>query len=129
MIKHGMHGTPEYNSWEHMIGRCTRPSYEFYHRYGGRGITVCERWRRFENFYADVGPRPSPKHSIDRFPNRNGNYEPGNVRWANPVEQGRNMDHVRLTVDIAKAIVARVRQGATMTDTGKEFGVSRQHVK
>lgn len=74
-----------------MIARCTRPSSNRYARYGGRGIRVCARWLdSYEAFLADVGRRPSPTHSLDRFPDNNGNYEPGNVRWATETEQQRN---------------------------------------
>lgn len=88
---HGMRGSPEYNSWSGMIQRCYNPSAEQYGYYGGRGITVCDRWRKFENFYADMGPRPEPKalYSIDRI-NNDGNYEPDNCRWATAVEQVAN---------------------------------------
>jgi hypothetical protein len=72
-----------------MWQRCTNPAKSNYKYYGGRGITVCERWRVFENFVADVGLRPHGL-TIDRFPNKNGNYEPGNVRWATHSEQMRN---------------------------------------
>lgn len=82
--------TPEYTAWLAMIDRCTNPKCVGFKRYGGRGITICERWRRdFAAFFADVGPRPAPKHSLDRKDN-NGNYEPGNVRWATRTEQNRN---------------------------------------
>lgn len=78
----------EYAAWGNMKNRCLYKSYRSYHRYGGRGIRVCDRWRHsFENFLADVGPRPSPQHSLDRYPNNDGNYEPGNVRWATRAEQ------------------------------------------
>jgi hypothetical protein len=86
---HGRRYCPEYNTWAGMHSRCENPKEAGYKNYGGRGITVCERWRSFENFYADVGDRPSPKHSIDRI-NNDGNYEPGNVRWATRTEQNRN---------------------------------------
>jgi hypothetical protein len=87
--KHGMCTTPEYRAWHAMQKRCK--SKQFQKNYGDRNITVCQRWRdSFENFFADVGPRPSPDHSIDRFPNNDGNYEPGNVRWATWAEQIRN---------------------------------------
>lgn len=82
---------PEYHAWSAMNQRCTNENYEHYASYGGRGISVCERWRdSFENFYADMGPRPSRKHSLDRYPNQNGNYEPDNCRWATVKEQSRN---------------------------------------
>lgn len=81
---------PLYCTWTHMISRCEDRGTESYPRYGGRGIGVCKRWREsFAAFAADMGMRPSPKHSIDRI-NPNGNYEPGNCRWATPKEQARN---------------------------------------
>lgn len=86
---HGMTGTPEYRSWRAMWNRCTNEKLERYPRYGGRGIRVCDRWKSFENFYADMGPRPSAKHSLERD-EVDGNYEPGNCRWATTKEQSRN---------------------------------------
>ena len=78
-----------YHSWKAMVRRCTRPDAKSYADYGGRGITVCERWLDFENFYADMGERPEGM-SIDRYPDMDGNYEPGNARWATRSEQQRN---------------------------------------
>ena len=80
--------TPTYFTWDTMIARCTRPSSPSYRYYGERGITVCERWRIFENFLADMGERPEGK-TLDRIDN-DGNYEPGNCRWATPTEQIAN---------------------------------------
>lgn len=88
--RHGMHGSIEYKSWQAMKHRCYKEGCTEYRHYGGRGITVCDRWRdSFENFFADMGYRPSPKHSIDRI-DPNGHYEPGNCRWATPVQQQNN---------------------------------------
>lgn len=81
--------TPEYRAWHSMKARCANPRNPRYSAYGGRGITVCERWESFENFFADVGPRPTPRHSIDRIDPNDG-YHPGNVRWATLAQQNNN---------------------------------------
>lgn len=74
--------------WQSMRRRCYDPKYAKFTEYGGRGVTVCARWRKsFANFIADMGPRPSMRHSIDRFPNRRGDYTPSNCRWATPEQQ------------------------------------------
>lgn len=82
--------TAEYRAWSGIHTRCFNANSTDFSLYGGRGITVCERWKTFENFLADMGLKPSPKHSIDRFPNNDGNYEPGNCRWATPTQQANN---------------------------------------
>lgn len=79
--KHGGKGTPEYNAWNAAVQRCHRKSHPAFKNYGGRGITMCAEWRHnFAAFLEHIGPRPSPRHSLDRIDNDRG-YEPGNVRW------------------------------------------------
>ncbi len=86
--KHGMYGTRAYEAWNGMLDRCRNPKLRFWSRYGGRGITVCERWLLFENFVADMG-MPLPGLTLDRMDN-DGNYEPSNCRWATRVQQRNN---------------------------------------
>lgn len=86
---HGMRGTAEYQAWQNIKVRCYDKKQKFWPLYGGRGIQVCDRWLKFSNFYADMGPRPSPNHSLDRIDN-NGNYCPENCRWATQAQQMAN---------------------------------------
>ena len=88
--KHGEHGSSEWKTWAGMIVRCSYSGTNGYHNYGGRGIKVCDRWlHSYENFLADMGRKPSPKHSIDRI-DVDGNYEPSNCRWSTGSEQCKN---------------------------------------
>lgn len=98
---HGRSKTPLYRTWGNIVSRCYNPKAVGYELYGGRGITMDPRWREsFEAFAADVGEPPTPKHTLDRHPNQDGNYEPGNVRWATQKEQQRNRrNNVHCTLD------------------------------
>ena len=93
---HGMTKTPEYDAWRTMKYRCFNPNYKQYSNYGGRGIGVCDSWRNsFENFFADMGLKPSPAYSIDRIDN-DGDYQADNCRWATKTEQANNKRSNRL---------------------------------
>lgn len=115
-----------YRIWSNMVSRCTNPNFDAYPYYGGRGISVCDRWRLFENFLQDMG-EPGPDESIDRI-DPNGHYEPGNCRWVVRADQARNtrrnvfleLDGRRMTISQwanepgaapLKTIYARVAQG------------------
>lgn len=89
----------EFKAWCAMRQRCSNPNDQSYHSYGGRGIKVCDRWDNdFAAFLADMGERPSNQHSLDRFPDVNGNYEPGNCRWATGSQQRKNKrDSIMIT--------------------------------
>lgn len=94
-FKHGetrrLANTKEYIAWNGMMQRCYNENYISYPYYGGRGIKVCDRWRNsYENFLADMGRAPSKNHSLDRFPDNNADYGPGNCRWATLAEQAKN---------------------------------------
>ncbi len=93
-VKHlqsSINRTPEYALWISIKQRCFNRNYHHYVDYGGRGITVCKAWKdSFDTFFLAIGRRPSPDHSLDRFPDNDGNYEPGNVRWATRSQQQRN---------------------------------------
>jgi hypothetical protein len=120
---HSRHGkiTPEFQAYRSMMARCYRRTNNRFSEYGGRGITVCGRWKGdFAAFLADVGHRPSPRHSIDRT-NNDGNYEPSNVQWATKQKQGRNK---RNNV----AVVAHGRK-MTLVEAASQFGVPYSTLK
>ena len=126
MTKHGGRYTPAYQSWDHMKARCYNPNNSRYHRYGGRGIVVCERWLKFEDFLADMGPRPKGL-TLERK-NNDGNYEPGNCEWATRRTQGRNSSHCKLSHGAAEEIRTRSANGETNMALGYEFGVSHTQI-
>jgi hypothetical protein len=99
----------EYVAWSGMKQRCFNPKAYGFIYYGARGISVCERWRNnFEAFLADMGLKPSPEHSLDRIDN-DGDYEPGNCRWATPKEQQANRGHIRRTKIIVSPALVKLR--------------------
>lgn len=119
---HGLSTSPEFNAWCHMIDRCYNSKHKQFRDYGERGISVCDRWRNsFEAFLADMGERPSDQHSIDRFPNNNGNYEPENCRWATRTEQARNMRTNRTLTFMNRTM--------TMTEWALEMGITKSALK
>lgn len=113
-----------------MIDRCFNENNAWYHRYGGRGVTICKRWLGkdgYKNFLMDMGERP-PEKSIDRFPARNGNYEPGNCRWATAREQTLNRDTTRLTEDLVQEIHGRHEHGESNASIAVRIHVAPCHV-
>jgi hypothetical protein len=117
---HARHGrvTPEYNAWVKMWQRCTNSRNKKYKHYGARGITVCKRWVRYENFLADMGERPSVKHSLGRR-NNAGNYTPTNCRWETSKEQNLNR----------RQFASAVRyEGRTVAEAALHYGVSKQTI-
>lgn len=120
--------SPTYSSWADMRKRCTNPSARNFRFYGGRGITVCERWRSFAAFLADMGER-APGLSLERIDNSAG-YHPGNCRWATHREQCRNRRSGKLTAESAQAIRDRHALGRDGYQTiGASFGVSGAMVR
>lgn len=111
----------EYSAWSSMIRRCENPNTPNFHLYGGRGIEVCHEWRiSFESFLSYIGRAPSLRHVLDRFPNQNGNYEPGNVRWATPKE---SLNNVRTNKLITAFGVTKTQQ-----QWAEEVGISRDTI-
>ena len=122
---HGKTHTVEYKIWDSMVQRCTNPKDTGYAGYGGRGIKICHQWlTEFMVFLSDMGPRPSSTHSLDRVDN-NGNYEPGNVRWATRKEQERNKrnNHLITIGSTTKCL------SAWAEETGIEFNALSQRLR
>lgn len=119
MAKHGQSATPYYKAWNALVQRCTNPNSTKWHRYGGRGIRVCDRWLTFENFAQDMGPRP-PGMTIDRRDN-DGDYEPGNCRWATPTEQQNNRECNRHILVNGQTL--------TIAQAARAFGIHRGTIR
>lgn len=118
---HGMRNSPEYQAWIDMRRRCEHARRKSFPTYGGRGIKVCARWRQsFKSFLTDMGLRPSPKHSLDRYPDTNGDYEPTNCRWATAKQQTRNRRSNR--------IISYGGQNMTLAEAGERFGIRRDTI-
>lgn len=119
--RHGMWNSPEYIAWAQMIQRCHNSRSNSFSNYGARGISVCDKWREsFIDFLADVGIRPTKNHSIDRYPDNDGNYEPGNVRWATRRQQQRNTRYSKRVIYNGKP--------SCITDLAERAGVNRSLV-
>lgn len=116
---------PEYNSWAGMRQRCNNPSNKDYGRYGGRGITVCERWNDFVLFLKDMGERPTTKHTIDRVDNDKG-YSPKNCRWSTKKEQTHNSRVVKIDYQDVLEIRRFYSRGViTQTKLALYYGVDQ----
>lgn len=120
-LSHGLTNSPEYVAYYGMLSRCLNPNTARYPEYGGRGITICDRWiESFEAFYADMGPRPSEDHSLDRREN-DGHYEVGNCRWATRTEQQNNTRYnVRHEVN---------GKSSTIAELSKEHNMSHARIR
>lgn len=122
--RHGLSDNPEHRTWTRIRERCNNPSHGDYARYGGRGIRVCERWDVFENFLADMGPRNGL--TIERI-NNNGNYEPGNCKWATQLEQSRNKRNT-YTAEQDQKIREAISRGFNFTQMAAFVGKPRGSV-
>ena len=106
LTTHGLSDHPDYDLWREMRRRCSDPSSAGYKNYGGRGITVCERWSDFSTFIADMGDRPSKGYTIERQ-DVDGNYEPSNCFWATPQEQARNRRNNVWVILFGKTVILK----------------------
>lgn len=133
LTKHDLSRSREYFIWYGMHARCSKPTHISYKNYGAKGVTVCDRWNDFVAFYSDMGARPSPAHSLERR-DRLGNYEPGNVVWADKVEQANNRSSNRIVdyrgasmtvVEAMRAAGSVVKKTTVLWRLNKGWGAER----
>lgn len=117
---HGKSFTPEYGVWRSMLSRCFNPKTISYPNYGGRGISVCERWHKFEDFFADVGSRPRKGMTLERRDN-DGNYEPSNCYWATGTEQHNNKRTNHRIVHLGRSF--------TLTQAARMFNIRKNTLR
>lgn len=132
-VKHGKTNTPEHRAWINMRYRVNNPNCAEYPDYGGRGVTISERWDSFENFFQDMGRRPSPKHSIERINNDEG-YSPENCKWGTWAEQSRNRrsrvlitwdGRTQCVTDWSREIFGRKQKGVLRDRLGRGWSLER----
>lgn len=126
---HGNSGkTPTYQTWQHMRARCNNPSNDSYPNYGGKGVRVCRSWdQSFEAFLRDMGERPARK-TLDRYPDRAGDYKPSNCRWATVLEQTQNTARCKLTPELAAEIRSLIGGRESSRALGRRLGVSGNRI-
>lgn len=123
---HGKSNSPIYRVWDSMVRRCHNQNHHAYKDYGGRGISVCNEWRSFENFYADMGDAPKDM-TLERIDNSLG-YFKENVKWASRVEQARNRRVTKLSESTVKEIKRLIDSGVTQMQIAAQFGCSRSNI-
>ena len=126
--KHGLHRSAEYKTWQQIKDRCLNKNNKDYMNYGGRGIMVWSEWvTSFESFFSYVGKKPPNCKSLDRIDN-NGDYAPGNVRWATSSQQARNTRSTKFTESDIRQIKSMLMQGASQGSVAEKFNTCQQYI-